>query len=159
MPQKIPPGREHVIPNLIVKGVAEAIRFYEKAFGAEEVMRMPGPGGKGIMHLEFKIGASLFFMADEAATMSCRSPVSLEGTPVSMYLYVENVDNVFNQAVAAGAKAVMPPMDLFWGDRFCKVTDPFGHEWSFATHLEDVSMADMSRRIQEFFKNWKQPQQ
>jgi PhnB protein len=159
MSHKVPPGREHVIPNLIVKGVAEAITFYEKAFGAEEVMRMPGPGGKGIMHLEFKIAASLFFMADEAPTMSCHSPHTLKGTPVSMYLYVEDVDKVFNQAVASGAKAIMPPTNLFWGDRYCKVADPFGHEWSLATHLEDVSIADMARRSKEFFQQFKQPQQ
>ena len=150
---------EHVIPSLVVKGVAEAFKFYEKAFGAKEVMRMPGPDGKGIMHGEFKIGASLFFMADESPKMNCLSPLALNGSPVSMYIYVEDVDKIFNQAVAAGAKADMPPTNMFWGDRFCSLTDPFGHKWGFSTHIEDVSQADMARRSQEFFKQMKQPQQ
>jgi uncharacterized glyoxalase superfamily protein PhnB len=154
--QAIPPGCERVIPHLVVKGAAEAIKFYEKAFGAKEVMRMPGLDGKSIMHAEIKIGASLFFLNDEFP--HCHSPVTLKGSPVTLTLYVEDVDKVWGQAVAAGAKPTMPPANMFWGDRYSKLTDPFGHEWELATHVEDVSPADMARRGQEAMKKM-QPQQ
>jgi PhnB protein len=156
--QAIPTGCERVIPNLVIKGAAEAFKFYEKAFGAKEVMRMPGPDGKTIMHAEFKIGSSLFFFNDEFPKMYSQSPVSLKGTTVALTLYVDDVDKVFKQAVAAGAKPTMPPENMFWGDRFGKVTDPFGHEWSLLTHVEDVSHEDMARRGQEAMKKM-MPQQ
>lgn len=142
----IPEGMHSVIPHLIVKGAAEAIDFYKKAFGAKEVMRMPGPDGKGIMHAEIKIGDSMIFMAEEYPDMGCRSPKALGGSPVTIHLYVENVDSVYNQAVAAGAKATMPLMNMFWGDRYGKVTDPFGHEWSLAQHVEDVPPQELGPR-------------
>jgi PhnB protein len=155
--QAIPPGCERVIPQLVIKGAAEAFKFYEKAFGAKEVMRMPGPDGKSIMHGEFKIGSSLFFLNDEFPKMYSQSPVSLKGTTVALTLYVEDIDKVFNQAVAAGAKPTMTPANMFWGDRFCKLTDPFGHEWALLMHVEDVPPGDMARRAQEEMK--KMPQQ
>ena len=157
--QAIPAGCDRVIPSLVIKGAGDAIKFYEKAFGAKEVMRMPGPDGKTVGHAEIKIGSSLIFMSDEFPTMGVQSPVTLKGTPVTLNLYVDDVDKVFNQAVAAGAKVVMPPMNMFWGDRFCKITDPFGHQWGLLTHVEDVSEEDMARRAKEEMKKMAQPQQ
>ena len=144
MAKAIPPGCEHVIPHLVIKGAADAIKFYDKAFGARELSRMAALAGKSIMHAQIKIGPSLFFLSDEFP--HCQSPVSLKGTAVALYLYVEDVDKVFNQAVAAGARTTMAPVNMFWGDRFCKVTDPFGHEWCLATHVEDVPPDEMARR-------------
>jgi len=145
----IPEGNRTVTPYLAVKGAAAALDFYKKAFGAEELCRMPDPSGR-IMHAEFKIGDSCIFLADECPGMS-NSPASLGGTTVSIHLYLENVDAAHDRAVAAGAKSLMPPTDMFWGDRFTKLVDPFGHSWGIATHIEDVSPEECSRRSQEFF--------
>jgi PhnB protein len=147
----IPPGMHTVTPHLVLRNTAEAIAFYVKAFGAEEVMRMAGPGGKGIMHAEIKIGDSMVFLADEWPGSGCTAPQSLNGTTVSLMLYVEDVDGRFKRAVEAGATPLMPPADMFWGDRYCKIADPFGHHWAMATHVEDVSPVEMERRAQEMF--------
>ena len=149
----IPEGYHTVTPYLVVNDAAGALEFYEKAFGAKEKVRMPGPGGR-IMHAEFQIGDSMIMMTEAGGPN--KSPQSYGGSPVSIFIYVDNVDSVFDQAVKAGAKADMPPQDMFWGDRFGKLTDPFGHYWALATHIEDVSPQDMKRRQDEFFANMQQ---
>ena len=141
----IPEGYHAVTPYLIVNDGARAIEFYKKAFGATELFRMAGPDGK-IGHAEIKIGDSPIMLADEVPAMGHRSPQSLGGSPVSILLYVEDVDAVFNQAVAAGAKVARPVADQFYGDRTGGVTDPFGHAWYIATHKEDVSLEEMQKR-------------
>jgi PhnB protein len=149
----IPPGQHTATPHLAIRGAGKAIEFYKKAFGATEVMLMPGPDGKAVMHAEIKIGDSFIFLADEFPGSPVSSPEKFGGTTVSLHLYVPNADAVFNQAVAAGAKVVMPMTDMFWGDRFGQVADPFGHHWSIATHVEDVPPEEMGRRAAEMFKN------
>jgi PhnB protein len=141
----IPEGYHTATPYLIVKDAARAIEFYKKAFGATELMRMPGPGGK-IGHAEIKIGDSPIMLADEVPGMGFRSPESLGGSPISILLYVEDVDVVFSEALAAGAKEQRPVADQFYGDRTGGVTDPFGHVWYIATHKEDVSPEEMKKR-------------
>ena len=143
--QPVPEGYHTATPYLIINGAASAIEFYKKAFGATELMRMPGPGGR-IGHAEIRIGDSPIMLADEAPEMSFRGPQSLGGSPVSILLYVEDVDAVFDQAVAAGAKVQRPVADQFYGDRTGGVTDPFGHIWYIATHKEDVSPEEMQKR-------------
>jgi uncharacterized glyoxalase superfamily protein PhnB len=139
---------------MCVKGAADAIEFYKKAFSAEEVCRMPGPDGKSVMHAELKIGNSMIMLADEMPNAEgWRSPSNLDGTSVTLSLYVEDCDKVFQQALSAGAKVCMPPMDTFWGDRYGKVTDPFGHEWGIATHKEDLTPEQIGQRAAEWFKN------
>ena len=141
----IPEGYHTATPYLIVKDAARAIEFYKKAFGATELMRMPGAGGK-IGHAEIKIGDSPIMLADEVPGMGFRSPESLGGSPISILLYVEDVDVVFSEALAAGAKVQRPVADQFYGDRTGGVTDPFGHVWYIATHKEDVSPEEMKKR-------------
>ena len=141
----IPEGYHTATPYLIVKDAARAIEFYKKAFGATELMRIPGPGGK-IGHAEIKIGDSPIMLADEVPGMGFRSPESLGGSPISILLYVEDVDVVFSEALAAGAKVQRPVADQFYGDRTGGVTDPFGHVWYIATHKEDVSPEEMKKR-------------
>jgi len=141
----IPEGYHSVTPYLIIKDAASAIEFYKKAFGATELMRMADPSGK-IGHAEIKIGDSPIMLADEVLGMGYRSPQSLGGSPVSILLYVEDVDALFDQAVAAGAKVERPVKDQFYGDRSGGVTDPFGHVWYIATHKEDVSPEEMKKR-------------
>ena len=143
--QKIPAGYHTATPYLVVSDAARAIDFYKQAFGATELARMPGPPGK-IAHAEIKIGDSMIMLSDEL--MGNRSPQSLGGSPVSIFLYVEDVDSLFDQATKAGAKSDMPPADMFWGDRFGKLTDPFGHQWAVATHVEDVTPEEMQKRSQ-----------
>ena len=141
----IPPGYHSVTPYLVVNDAAKAIDFYKQAFGATELARMGGPGGK-IGHAELKIGDSMIMLSDEM--MGNRSPQSFGGSPVSIFLYVENVDSTFSQAINAGAKSEMPPDNMFWGDRYGKLTDPFGHSWALATHVEDVAPEEMKKRAQ-----------
>jgi PhnB protein len=143
----IPEGFHSITPHIIVKGAAKAIDFYAKAFGAEEVLRMPTPDGGRLMHAEVKIGNSILMLADEFPEWGGGpSPQSLGGSPVVLGLYVTDVDAVYQQAIAAGATGKMPPADMFWGDRYGKLVDPFGHEWSIATHKEDVSAEECARR-------------
>ena len=142
----IPEGYHSVTPYLIVRGGAEAIDFYKRAFGATELFRFPTPDGK-IGHAEIKIGDSPIMLADEYPDMGYKGPQSLGGSPVSIMIYVEDVDAVFNQAVAAGATIKEALSDKFYGDRMGTVTDPFGHVWHVATHKEDVSMEEMQQRM------------
>jgi PhnB protein len=144
----IPDGYHTATPYLIVNGAAKAIEFYKKAFGAEELFRMADPNGK-VGHAEIKVGNSPIMLADEFPEMGARGPASLGGSPVSILLYVEDVDAVFQRAVAAGASATRPVKDQFYGDRLGGITDPFGHLWYIATHIEDVSPDEMKRRAAE----------
>ena len=143
-PSPIPPGFHTLTPHLALRGAAEAIDFYKKAFGAEELSRMAMPDGKLILHACLKIGDSHLFLVDEMPfSTSYRSPQSLSGTSVTIHIFCEDVDALFDRAVKAGAKVTMPPMDAFWGDRYGRLKDPFGHEWSIATHQKDLSPAEI----------------
>ena len=150
----IPDGYHSVTPYLIVSGAAAAIDFYKRAFGATELLRMPGPGGK-VMHAEVKIGDSPVMLADEMPEMGHRGPQALGGTPVSIMLYVQDADKVFNQAVAAGAKVMRPLQDQFYGDRSGTITDPYGHVWTIGTHKEDLTPEEIDRRFAEQMKQKK----
>jgi len=152
--QPIPDGFHSVTPHLVVNDGKKAIDFYKKAFGAEEVMCMPGPGGQGVMHAEVKIGNSIVMLCGEFPGMDhTKAPSTLKGTTASFNIYVENADKAFEKAVTAGATVTMPLMDMFWGDRYGKVRDPFGHEWGIMTHIEDVSPEECGKRAEEFFKS------
>jgi uncharacterized glyoxalase superfamily protein PhnB len=131
-----------ITPHLICAGAADAIEFYKKAFGAEEMMRMPGPDGR-LMHAAVRIGDSMVMLVDEMPEWGALGPKALKGSPVTIHLMVDNVGEVFARAVAAGATAKMPVADMFWGDRYGKVVDPFGHEWSIATHVRDMTPEEM----------------
>lgn len=146
--QPVPEGFHTVTPSLTIRNAAAAIEFYKQAFGAEELGRATAPDGQAIWHATLQIGSSRLMLNDEFPEMGGRSPQALGGTPLSLFLYVEDTDAVFERAVAAGATALMPPMDAFWGDRFSKLTDPYGHEWSIATHIEDVTPEEAARRAQ-----------
>jgi PhnB protein len=148
----IPEGYSTVTPHLVVRGASKAIEFYKKAFGAEEMDRMPGPDGRTVMHATLKIGKSLIMLCDEFPQMErWVSPQKLNGTTIGLHIYTENVDKALARAVAAGAKVSMPVMDTFWGDRYGRVTDPFGHEWSMATRKQDLTPAEIQNGAQEFF--------
>ena len=151
MAQKIPEGFNTVNTYLIVKDAKEAIGFYQKALGAEAGVHMPGPGGQGTMHAELRIGNSTVMLTDENPAWEMKAPETLGGSPTSMHLYVDDADKAFQRAVDAGCKVTAPLMDAFWGDRYGKVMDPYGHQWGFATHIEDVEPADMEKRATEFF--------
>lgn len=144
----IPEGMRTVTPHLICAGAAEAIEFYKNAFGAVELGRMPGSDGR-LMHASIRIGDSVIMLNDEMPEWSTFGPKSLKGSPVTIHLYVEDADAVFAQAVAAGAKVTMPLDDMFWGDRYGKVEDPFGHQWSIGTHQRDVSPEEMQTAMEQ----------
>jgi PhnB protein len=149
----IPEGLHTITPHLVVKGAAQAIDFYKKAFGAVERARMPGPNGT-IMHASIKIGDSSLFLNDEMPGMEGgTSPMTVGGTSVALALYVPDCDKVFNQAVSAGAKVTMPLADQFWGDRYGQVKDPYGHLWSIATHMEDLTPQEMEERGRQAMAN------
>jgi PhnB protein len=148
----IPAGFHTITPHLSIKGCGQAIQFYKKALGAEERFTMPGPGG-GIMHAELKIGDSILMCADEWPQGPVKSPTSAGGSTVCLALYVNDCDAAFKRAVDAGATAVMPPMNMFWGDRYAQVKDPFGHVWSFSTHVEDVPPSEIPKRAAEAMKH------
>jgi uncharacterized glyoxalase superfamily protein PhnB len=131
-----------VTPHLVCAGAADAITFYKQAFGAVELGRLPGPQGK-LMHAMLRIGDSAVMLADEFPDYGSFGPKSLKGSPVTIHLYVQDVDATVKRAVAAGAKITMPVDDMFWGDRYGKIEDPFGHHWSVATHIRDVSPEEM----------------
>jgi uncharacterized glyoxalase superfamily protein PhnB len=141
-----PDGYHTITPAITVKGAAAAIEFYTRAFGARERMRMPSPDGAAVMHAELEIGDSVFMLADEFPEMNCVGPQTLRGTTGAMFLYVPDVDAAFRRAVEAGAKVLMPVTDMFWGDRYGQVEDPFGHRWGLATHVEDLSDDEIRRR-------------
>ena len=147
----IPDGYHTATPYLILKDAAQAIDFYQRAFAAAEIMRFPAPGGR-IGHAEIKIGDSHIMLADEFPDMGHKSPTALGGTPVSIMLYVNDVDAVAAKAVSAGAKLTKPVQDQFYGDRSGTITDPFGHIWHIATRKEDVLADEMDRRVKEAIK-------
>lgn len=149
--QPIPQGYHSVTPYLIIQGAAGAIDFYKRAFGAQELMRIAGPDGR-IGHAEIRIGDSPVMLADEHPEMGYRSPQSIGGTPVSLMVYVERVDEIFRQAVSAGAKELQPVKDQFYGDRSGTLQDPFGHVWTVSTHVEDIAPEEMGRRAEEFMR-------
>ena len=143
----IPEGYRTATPYLIVKGAAEAIEFYKHAFGATEMLRMADPQGR-VGHAEIRIGDSVIMLADEHPAMGYRGPRALGGSSVSILLYIDDVDTVFERAVKAGAKALRPVADQFYGDRSGTLEDPFGHVWTIATHVEDVSPEELKRRAE-----------
>ena len=146
----IPEGMHTVTPHIVCADAAGAIEFYKKALGAVELMRMPGPDGK-LMHACIKIGDSPVMLVDEMPQWGVLGPKTLKGSPVTLHIFVEDVDAFAARAVAAGAKVTMPIADMFWGDRYGKVTDPYGHEWGLATHKEDVTPAQMKKRGEAAF--------
>lgn len=153
--QAIPQGMHSLTPHLICRDAAQAIEFYKRAFGAVEHGRLPGPDGK-VMHAMLHIGDSALMLADEfpQSTPACpKSAQSLQGSPVILHLYVENADAVADQAVKAGAKLLMPVTDMFWGDRYGRLEDPFGHQWSVATHVRDVSEEDMQKAMADMSRD------
>ena len=141
----IPEGHRSLAPYLYVRGAVRAMDFYALAFGAQEVFHMDAPDGK-IAHAEMQIGDSILMLADENPAIGARSPESCSGTPASVFLYVGDVDAVCARALSAGATAHMLPTDMFWGDRLATLSDPFGHEWLIATHIEDVPPEEMQKR-------------
>ena len=145
----IPDGYTTVTPSLVHTDSVKAIEFYKKAFGAQELMRMPGPDGK-IMHAEIKIGNAHVMMNDEI--MGSKSAQTLGGSPVTFYLYVDDADAAFRKAIAAGCKEIMPVADMFWGDRMGAFSDPFGYKWNVATHVKDMTPEEMKRGQEEWMK-------
>ena len=139
MTKPIPDGYHTLTPHLVVRGAADAIEFYRRAFGAEELFRMTGPDGRSVLHAEIRIGDSIVMISEEDPNWDCRGPEALGGTPTTLHLYVQNVDAAFARAVEAGARVRMPVADMFWGDRYGQVVDPPGHVWSLATHVKDLS--------------------
>jgi PhnB protein len=148
MTDPVPEGYPRVMPYLIVDGGAAAIDFYTEVLGASERMRMPGPDGR-LGHAELQFGDSVIMLADESPEMGARAPRSVGGTPVTIHLYVDDVDDTFERALQAGATALQPVEDRFYGDRAGQLEDPFGHHWSLATHVEDVPPEEMSKRAAE----------
>jgi uncharacterized glyoxalase superfamily protein PhnB len=151
MTNPIPPGHEGLIPHLVCEPCEKAIAFYKQAFGAEEVRRHPAPDGRRIMHAEIRIGGRPVFLVDDfpeyCGGKSC-SPTALGGTPVTMHRFVDDCDAAIKRAEQAGATVTMPAQDMFWGDRYGIVTDPFGHSWSFATHLKDLTPDEIAKGMQ-----------
>ena len=153
MPAKvkpIPDNMHSITPNLVCRNAAQAIDFYRSAFSTTEIRRAEGPGGK-IMHSELKLGDSTFFVNDAMGQSLPASPEPGAVNPTYIHLYVTDVDTVFNRAVMAGARVDMPVQDMFWGDRYGQLTDPFGQQWGIATHKEDVAPEEIKRRQQSFF--------
>src|SRR5271168_824937 len=151
MPKPIPPGAHTLTPTITVHNAVEAIEFYKKAFGAKEEERYLGPDGK-VMHAKLKIGDSALMLSDENPNWQVKSPKTLGGTASGIYMYVEKVDEVFERAVKGGASVMMPLMDQFWGDRMAVILDPFGHKWSIATHVEDLTHEEIKLRGEQFMK-------
>jgi PhnB protein len=157
MPEKVKPmpeGYHSVTPNLILKEASKAIDWYVKALGAQELYRMPGQDGR-LMHAELKIGDSIIMLTDEMPEMGGKGPQTLGGTPVSLMIYCEDSDALFNRAVGAGASVRMPLEDAFWGDRWGMVTDPFGHVWAIATRRKNLSVEEMKRAMDQFMAKYK----
>lgn len=147
--QPVPEGYHTLTAYLAVDDAAAAIEFYERALGAKERVRMAGPGDS-VMHAELAIGDSLLMLSDPFPQASTKPPKELGGTTASLFVYVESVDELYKQAVDAGATSTMEPDDMFWGDRFASVQDPFGHSWTIATHIEDVPPEEMQKRSEAF---------
>jgi uncharacterized glyoxalase superfamily protein PhnB len=151
MTKAIPEGYHTITPAIVHKDVRKAIEFYKKAFGAAERYVMPCPDGKGVMHAELKIGDSLIMLGEEGAHCPAKSAQTLGGSPIGLYLYVQDVDAAFRRAIGAGAVSRMPVQDMFWGDRTGSVTDPFGYSWTLATHIKDLSPEEIAEGAEEFF--------
>jgi PhnB protein len=149
--KRVPDGYHRVSPHLTVRNAAKMIEFYKQAFGAVEKRRAPGPDGSSIMHAEIQIGDSIIFLNDEFPEMGAFSPLAAKSTPVTLHLYVEDADQQFAQALAAGAEVVMPLADQFWGDRYGIVKDPSGHQWSIGSHMEDLTPEQMQERMAKAF--------
>ena len=144
----VPDGMHTVTPHLICAGAADAIEFYKKAFKAKEEARLPGPQGK-LMHARIRIEGSAVMLVDEMPEWGALGPKALKGSPVTIHLYVENADAMFEQAVRGGATVTMPLDDMFWGDRYGKLEDPFGHQWSIGTHVRDVTPEEMQKAMEQ----------
>lgn len=142
----IPDGMHTLTPHIVCEGASDAIAFYRKAFNAEELTRLPAPGGK-VMHAAIRIGDSVVMLMDDFPEWGSLGPKALKGSPVTLHLYVQDVDAAIKQAVAAGAQVTMPAADMFWGDRYGQVVDPFGHRWSIATHKEDLTPEEIQRNM------------
>jgi PhnB protein len=156
MSKGIPQNMHSVTPHLVCAGAAEAIEFYKKAFGAVESARLPGPDGR-LMHAAVRIGDSTVMLAEESPEWGSLGPKSLKGSPVTIHLYVEDADKFVERAVKAGAKVTMPVSEQFWGDRYGKIEDPFGHQWSIATHVRDVSREEMDAAMKQMAKSMPKP--
>ncbi|MNX39609.1 VOC family protein [Achromobacter deleyi] len=142
----IPEGMHTLTPHIVCEGASDAIAFYKKAFNAEEITRLPGPNGK-VMHAAIRIGDSVLMLMDDFPEWGSLGPQALKGTPVTLHLYVKDVDAALQQAVAAGAQVTMPAADMFWGDRYGQVVDPFGHRWSIATHKQDLTPEEIQQNM------------
>jgi len=152
--QPIPKGHEGLVPHLIVDGASEAIEFYKKAFDGEEILRMPAQDGTRLMHAEVKVGDSVIYLCDEFPEMcggKKNNPNALGGSPMTIHRYVEDCDAAIAKAEKAGAKVTMPAQDMFWGDRYGSVTDPFGHRWSFATQIKILSPEEIASAAEKAF--------
>lgn len=154
----VPKGLTTVTASLVLKDCSRAIEFYKSAFGAKELSRMPGPDGRTVMHAELKIGDSVVYLSDEMPEGPAKAPTTAHQPTASMHMYVKDCDAVFERAVQNGAKITMPMADMFWGDRFGQLVDPFGQLWSIATHTRDVSDKEMKRAAQEFMASMPPPQ-
>lgn len=151
MTKPIPEGYHTITPVFVFKDSHKAIEFYKKAFGATEQLVMPGPDGQGVMHAALKIGDSTIMMSDENPDRPCKSAETLGGSPISLYLYVKDVDAAFRRAVAAGGASQMPVQDMYWGDRVGSLKDPFGYSWMLATHIADPSPEEITRGAEAAF--------
>jgi len=151
MTKAIPEGYHSITPNFVFKDARKAMEFYKQAFGAQERYTMPGPDGKGVMHAELLIGTSIIMLGEENPQQSCQSADTLGASPVSFYLYVENVDPAFRRALEAGAVSRMPVQEMFWGDRAGTVQDPFGYSWTLASHTRDLTPQEIQQGAQVFF--------
>ena len=152
--QPIPRGQDNLIPHLVCSPCSEAIEFYKRAFGAEEIHRLPAPDGRRIMHAQIRIGNSFVFLVDDFPEFcggNSSSAIALKGTPVTIHHYVADCDAAIKRAQDAGATVLMAAADMFWGDRYGVVTDPYGHKWSFATHLKDMTPAEMQAAMKDAF--------
>lgn len=146
--QAIPPGMTSITPHLVCRGAADAIAYYKNAFGAVEQGRLPGPDGK-LMHAMIRIGDASLMLVDEYPEQGCLGPQALKGSPVTIHLYVADVDATVARAVEAGGRITMPVADMFWGDRYGRLEDPFGHQWSVATHTRDVSAEEIAAAMRK----------
>lgn len=151
MTKAIPEGFHTITPMFMFKDARKAIEFYKRAFGAQERFAMPGPDGKGVMHAEVLIGSSIIMMGEENPQQPCKSAETIGSSPVSFYIYLENVDEAFRMAMEAGAQVRMPVQDMFWGDRVGTVQDPFGYSWSLATHTKDLTPQEIQAGAQAAF--------
>jgi PhnB protein len=149
----VPQGMHTVTPNLLFRDCAKAIEFYQKVFGAQEIARFPAPDGSSIWHSELRIGDSVLYLNDTMPGMPASAPTPEAPSPISLWLYLEDCDAAFHRAVGAGAKAMMPPADMFWGDRVAGVADPYGYLWNFATRKKELSPEEMRRGAEEFARS------